>query len=505
MDVEKLEPIKSREVYFILKEFQKHTDASGNPTVIDQREVFKSLVEQGIFSTEEEGKFKQFTTSLADEIKILYHQNGALYSLKSEGNLIIANWEDEFEDEGLAGAATSKEEIKKMQADLKTKINKKGAEYFSFSVFISHAFYDFPSIYELCLAMIENNIRPIFWFDTVEEDVPLKLYEKISDADLFLILLSNKAIKSQMTNNEIGFVEGKRYFSKKDDGSLPVLTLKLAVPGFSLKDLEGFYTIGKDIHTGDPTDPNDHPDIIEELKRRYGNIEPISNEKPPTRTMAVTPDGEFIDLKALKPVRSEIISETKEKLGNLFNEFDTEKHEMIKKSKFTQISNVMGKIGFGEWDDFPEADQFVDKLINDISNSADPLYQQRPLNLLKTMIEKGFRSKKIVEFIVPLLLGLSQPDDHEHKLNNKLIPILIASIVKDEVNTDSSIGSLIQIIIAFKDSSPVEQRFHDYSTSISGFEITQKEQIRSTLIEYLDKNPEEKSDLINNVLQWVSS
>lgn len=152
--------------------------------------------------------------------------------------------------------------------------------YYTTSTFISHSTNDIIFIEKLCDEMIRNKIKPILWFEEIkDESVKKKLCEMINNSNSCLIVITEKSIHSQMTNNEIGFLEGKRYFINKYEMDYRHFVLKICNDDFELNSLSGFITKGDDILSIDFKDNEDVIRVVHELVLLNRNNKLYQTEK----------------------------------------------------------------------------------------------------------------------------------------------------------------------------------------------------------------------------------
>ncbi len=208
-----------------------------------------------------------------------------------------------------------KEKIKIIKNDLIKKTEKLEKMGYSFSVFISHSTRDLEFISLLCDELIKNKILPRLWFRKVSKKIVReKLCDLIDSSDLFLIYYSTNSLSSQMTNNEIGFIEGKKYYMGKYRNIKPEIIYKIRDTQLNLKYLEGFYTNGDDIPDCDSEDLNR---IVLDLKSRYNyNIRLIQKDRPAVKKEIL----EYAQLPTLKKLARPTSIKVTQNSENLKNE-----------------------------------------------------------------------------------------------------------------------------------------------------------------------------------------
>lgn len=195
----------------------------------------------------------------------------ALFNTMIEEIKIFGPKENEDSQDKPKEDTTDKSEIDIKKSELESILKEQKNSYFDFSVFISHADIDYLSLHELSLEMIDNKIKPVFWFRVIkDESVRVKLIEEIHKTDIFLIFLSPNSVASQLTNNEIGFIEGKKFYKKfKGD-----VVLRLYDKHNLKRDhCEGFYGLFDDGISFDPTLISDRKKVVNTLIEMWGSIE----------------------------------------------------------------------------------------------------------------------------------------------------------------------------------------------------------------------------------------
>jgi hypothetical protein len=173
---------------------------------------------------------------------------------------------------------SKQDEIKKHQVEIEHLIESHDDRYYQFSIFISHSNIDYLDLHQLLLDLIENKIKPELWFEVVDEEVCDKLCKKIDKSDLFLIYFTKNTINSQMTQNEIGFVEGKRYYQAFNNNH-PKLTIKLLSIDFHDTNLRGFYTSAKDYLGFNPKLETDRKKVIRTVLEKYKELNEWNEKK----------------------------------------------------------------------------------------------------------------------------------------------------------------------------------------------------------------------------------
>ena len=172
-------------------------------------------------------------------------------------------------NEIISDSLNSKIEEKKNELALELKKHEEA--YYDFSVFISHADLDYSSLHDLLLEMIKNKIKPVVWFRIIKDkSVREKLIEEIHKADIFLIYLSKKSVVSQLTNNEIGFVEGKKFYKKKKGDIVLRLFDK---NNLTRDDCKGFYGLFDDGKSFDSKSASDRNEVVITLNEMWTTIE----------------------------------------------------------------------------------------------------------------------------------------------------------------------------------------------------------------------------------------
>lgn len=165
------------------------------------------------------------------------------------------------DEETLLEEPGTDDEIKSKQRKIISMISEH--DDYEYSVFISHAYRDYPLLHDLCVDFITKKIRPVLWFKEVKDEIVMnKLCKMIDSSDLFLIHMSKNSVSSQMTNNEIGYIEGKKFYTQKGGD----IVLRLFDKNIKPEDFKGFYNKGFDgFDNFDPTSKEDRKEVIRRL------------------------------------------------------------------------------------------------------------------------------------------------------------------------------------------------------------------------------------------------
>lgn len=159
-------------------------------------------------------------------------------------------------------------ETRTKQAEILEKIKEHDETYYNFSVFVSHSNRDYLLLHNLLVLLIHNRIKPVLWFEKIKDETVMdKLCNMINASDLFLIHMSHNSVHSQMTNNEIGFIEGRKYYLNQNER-----ILRLWDESLRPEDFQGFYNKAFDGFDYDATAEDDNREVIKRLYDKFNSL-----------------------------------------------------------------------------------------------------------------------------------------------------------------------------------------------------------------------------------------
>jgi len=269
--------IKSRFTFNILDELSKHQDRKGNYEKIGLNDIVKILINNKKISNNDidVSKVRRLVTDMDNPLGLLDSGYSGDYSINGTGLGVLENWREEYGE-----SEVDKKKLKRIQKDLYQRTKDFEKRNYDFSVFISHSYLDIEFVEKICEKMMENNIFPRFYFqEKSHKIVRNKLCDMIDRSDILMIFFSKNSLKSQMTNNEIGFVVGKSYYTEHYKGYQKDFIYKIKDKDLGLEDLRGFFTRGDEIITIE-NEESDIQEIIEEMRKQHKkNLQNIKKYK----------------------------------------------------------------------------------------------------------------------------------------------------------------------------------------------------------------------------------